>query len=910
MKWTRRSTLLAGAASAALFLSGGIAQAFIASSAGAGGGGTQLTSIMLSETAGNTIPANFIAPNLGHPFKKGDVASGRYPYFYTAGNLSVPYTMYNAVYWADGSLKHASFLLRPQVGIAANGSLTVNIGTTASSPGSSSRSTSDLTAADLRLAAVGLDNLSGTWTSILNDGVSGTNQSFSGPDIVSYTDGAVGRVYRIRASFEQSGAAHGQMECYWYVAVLQNAAGGLYGIRYLGRLTQPWYNSTNSPTRTFRSFSALQTLSGAVQQRDLFATYLQPQTITRSSGNQFNADTTYLQSCMAVQLSTSGVMPTGLSAATTYWINRVSAGKVQFCTAAQPSAVGNAVVTVSDAGTGTLTLTPIAYCCMFGSLWTSGSTATWDYIQGGGSIASDATVRCSMNKTYWRSTKMMPSYDLSVSPTSNTAQIMFPGWGGPVERANSTTGERDDIGVFPAWYARHFLTQAAVDEQVVRVVGLVQGLWSFHLRDTTTKSLPVGNGNTYSGMPAANASFRWDPQGGGGSNVTGFTIPSNNQCLSCFNNQDTQHMPAFSYYPYLLTGEPQFLDLNAELANNALINRLNQSGTAVVSGSQNALVGKRTVTISGVTRTGILLDGSAALRSDAWALRDMAAAAAMQTGNPENASYGTYFGDLNTDNWAAAQAFNGIETSFWLSSGFMGYGGVKPEGQCTQGNWQQGYWTYSNALAAAITENADALSFLSHPVKLFSFIRTNFGCAAVGSYQYVYRSTDANDGPAITTVPQFALWGSNTSWTSGGHFTVTPQNGYVLTVNDVYIFVSEEGGIPGNFTAVTPYYVVNVGVAGANTFDLSATLGGSPIVPNTSSSTAPAFIGFANHPATGFNSADTNDGYGANISGAMQYAQAVGATVDTACISDMLARMAGDGVTFTSNPKYGMTSSF
>lgn len=910
MKLSRRA-LLASAALAASTFWADPAAAWLAS--GASNTQTLLTTMTVSETTGSTVAANSIPPMFGHPFKKGDIKSGKWPQFKLTDGTNVPFTMFNVNRWSDSSLKHAGFLILLPVGIAANSSVTINIYNNGASPGASSRSTSDFTAADLRCRVTGLDNLSGDWTSLLNDGIANTNQAFAGgaPDIVSYADGAVGRVWRVRASFEQSSAAHGQMECYWYVAALQDASGGLYGIRYLGRLTQPWYNSTNTPTRTFRSFSAFSTLTGTTPIRDLFATYLQPQTFTFQSGNQFNATTTNrLQSGMAVQVSSSGTLPTGLSAATTYWLYVPGNGHIQFSTAAQPSTVGNSIVTISGAGTGTLTLTPITYCCQFGSLWTNQDTATWDYIQGGGSIAADVTLRCSFNKTYWHATKMVPPLDLTVNPTSNAAQVMFPGWGGPVLRATTTTGERDDIGVISAWAARHFLTQAAVDETVVRVVGLAGGQWSIHLRDTTTKSLPVANNNTYSGMPAANNAFQWAPQGGGSSSVTGFTIPSNNNCLSCFNNQETSHIPSFSYYAYLLTGEPQFLDNIAEFANNALINRNVISGTAAVDGTQNTFGGKRTVTISAVQRFGILLN-SGQLRADAWGLRDLAAAAALQPGNPENASYATYFNDLLTDNWAAAVAFNGIQTSFWLANGILGFqDGGKPEGPGTVGMWMHGYFQYANAFAYAVTENADALTFLNHVVKLPAAIRTAYGAWSIATYQYIYRTADTTTGPVITAISQLGCWGQVLSWASGGQFTVTPQGGYVLTNGDAFHFVTEEGGPPTGFSALVPYYVVNAGNAGANKFDLSATVGGAPIVLTNSGNANPAFLSASAAPATGFISADTNDGYGANVSGGLQYATALGATVDAACISDMLARMAGDGVTFTSNPKYGMVGTF
>ena len=59
-------------------------------------------------------------------------------------------------------------------------------------------------------------------------------------EIIVIGDGPAGKLWRIRGAFKQSGAAHGQLECYHYLLLAQNNAGGLSHIEYLPRVAQPW----------------------------------------------------------------------------------------------------------------------------------------------------------------------------------------------------------------------------------------------------------------------------------------------------------------------------------------------------------------------------------------------------------------------------------------------------------------------------------------------------------------------------------------------------------------------------------------------------------------------------------------------------------------------------------------------
>ncbi len=235
-----------------------------------GGGGSLLTTLTLVNTSGSEQAANFVAPMFGQPFVQGDVPSGQYPAFELTDGTPCPATIHSITTWPDGSMKWCGVLMRVPTTIAGSGSLTINVKNGGSAPAASSRTTGDLTAADLSTVLTGVTNLTGEWTASLNTAITDAD------DIVQIGDGPAGRIWRIGGPFKQSGSPHGQLHCWHYVAALQNSSGGLLGLRYLGRFGQVWAD-VNSPTKTYRDCTA-QFKRGATLVRQL-------QGITTRSGN-------------------------------------------------------------------------------------------------------------------------------------------------------------------------------------------------------------------------------------------------------------------------------------------------------------------------------------------------------------------------------------------------------------------------------------------------------------------------------------------------------------------------------------------------------------------------------------------------------------------------------------------------
>jgi|GEM_PF-4225102 len=842
-----------------------------------------LTTFTVSNTSGSTVAADFIPPMFGHPFKKGDIATGHYPKFETVGGTNIPYTMFGQTYWSDGSLKFASFLIRVPTTVAGSGSITVNVKSTITAPGSSSRSLADLSSGstDLQVVVTGLDNLSGTWTSSLNQGVTDND------DILTFGDGPVGKVWRIRQQFMQSGSNHGQLECYWYVSALQDASGNLYGLRYLGRVTQPWYD-VDSPAKCGRSFSSFLLKNGASTVRDCW-TNTTPRSASYTSGDSLTVTAHGFEDQTLVRASGT-TLPSPLVSGTSYFTQSFGTDTLKL-QAASNFLGGTAPISLSGSASG-MTLTAYPYLTHFGSLWTCGTSAMWDYVQAGGSVSADATVRVVHNAQYWMSTGLVPTY-ATTTPTTQQSYSYSLGTMGPVQRANGGTGERSDIGVMPTWHVKTLLSQRATDQQVSRVVGLALGHAAIHVLNSSTKTVKPCNSGTYSGMPASSNSFRWD---GNTSHTSGFTNPTGSMTFSALQSLTFDHMPAFASYPYMMTGEPQYLDLMLEMANVAV------SGgyTGVTTATAQNCGAERNISINGTSYNGVVTF-NVQLRAGAWAARDIGwTAALLPDSPPQCAAYKTYFNDLSTANYAAVMDFtNNLATTFWKTSGLLHFTDI-----CNLSPWMNGYYLQAASHVAKMTESSSATAVASHLSKWYDWVRTNHGAWHITAYRSVVRVGSTGAANLITSPSQTAYHTLQpaASWDSGtGLFTIGTQlQGFSVQNGDVMMWENIETTAPGGFSACTPYYVVN---KSGTTFQLAATPGGTPIAPTNTAAPGATFTVVANPPSTncigGILSAS---GYLSNIHGALKLAKAAGATVNQALIDDLASR--ATGIDYSDDPKY------
>lgn len=906
------------------------AQAFLVRGGIVSGGGVGglLTTMTLLNTSGSTQAVGTCTQIFGHPFKKGDIPSGTAPIFKTAGGTTIPFSMSsNLSTWSDGSLKHAAFMLRLPVTIAGSGSLAVNIYNGGTAPSASTRALSDFAASslDLNVFVTGQDQLTGDWTSNLNQGVSAANS-----DNYVWLDGDAGKVWRVRASFRQAAADHGQLEGYWFVQALNDTSNALGGVRYLCRVAQPWYD-IDSPAKQYRSFSAFKTRNGTSDIRDLMATLPAAKTFTWSSSGGGYADSKITSTAngfetgIACKLSTTGTLPTGLDSTTLYMAYHGSAASIgvnSFGLSLDFSdSGGGALIQPTGAGTGTHTCTMYPMVSHFGSLFTAEADGRYSYIQGGGSVASDTTIVCQFDNAYWCRTTLLPPYAIGTyTPTSNPTYTYYPGCAGPVDRYVGGTGERSDIGLFNDWQIRHLFRQSAVDERAVRVIGLVGGHLNSCLRQKATKSIPVCNNTTYTGMPAANTTFR------NGSSISGFTPATlTNLRIQGWSGLDYSHITPFHYYAYMLTGEPQYCDLLVEYASAAMYGGYAGTDTAVVSGSVNSLKGVRNCVINGTTRYGVFLSENL-LRTPAWLIRGIASTFITPDSNPEKAAYRTYFNALLTD------TFQGIiDYIAMLTAGAASYvttNGMWSEQQNSAGGinemWARGYYMNCIAFASALTEIANARTFANYLMKWPAHVANTFGAWCVGNYQGLERQGGSEQSLYIDSDTKYAIeTGVNVqfgvSWASGtNRFTWTTQTdsiGTALTLNNGDKMMwngTLNGALPGGFTGWVPYYVVNKsGSTVGSTFQLSTTIGGAPVTITDTGSNSSMYIMPSVVPGgTSTACSRGGSGYAANITSSSQYLNASGGTVDAAYLAAMETIVAADASAFTTEPKYATRSTY
>jgi hypothetical protein len=393
---------------------------------------------------------------------------------------------------------------------------------------------------------------------------------------------------------------------------------------------------------------------------------------------------------------------------------------------------------------------------------------------------------------------------------------------------------------------------------------------------------------------------------------------------------DESHMPGMTYYPYVLTGEPQFMDLVAEYANAGLYTMYTPGGTAVVSDTENFIGATRNATIDGNAYHGVFF-GDDLLRAIAWPIRDIAAAQILPDSNPENASYNSYFSDVLSDIYDGYNAYIGMLSAgadpYVTDNGLFledsnGAGGI-------QESWTMGYLISSVNLAYGLSKSSSSLEFLNYLLKWPSHLYSSFGVWAIPYYQAMGRKNGASCAagacrtPYIDSDDQFAVYGYNLTWSSGtGIFTLQsiPSANYLLANDDVFMWNGAiEGAPPAGFSGENVrYFVVNKSGSGGvgTTFQLSDSLGGAPLtLTDTQASSRHVYGMPAVRPAgyVGDTGGFSASGYLANLTANIGWAKAVGATVDASMLSDLQALVSGSSgyvAAYESDPKYAMTDSY
>lgn len=889
----------------------------------------------LANTSGSATATNSHPQAFAILCKKGDFPTGTYPVLKTSGGTTVPYTYWNEGRWSDGSLKILPCLARFPDAIAGSGSASLKVYNGGTSQSASAITLSMLYAENLTIEATGgLDNISGDWTVDI--------QSANVLETVVYGSGPAGIVWRLLLDFKQSGAAHGQLVSYVYIMGLQDASGNLAGWRLMPRVTQPWYNY-DTPVKNYRSFTSMVLKANGSTICDPMANYSAKDFTWANSGddnNLLNCNANGYTSGVAGRLTTNGTLPAGLVTGRTYWIRQPTSDYNNFYLM-DGSSITATNITVTDAGTGVHTFTPLPYVDAFCSYWCATDQGRYVYMQGAGSAAAEPTILVQADKTYDRATKIIPPYKLSgVTANANTNYTWAPYQYGGLGTFTGAGGEGDSIGVLNAWAIRQFYRQTTLDERVTRIIGLAMGMMPVCFKDRTTKNyLNFTNSTSYTGMPSAvgATSLRFLPGGGvvgfgtpGGScvftgSITGSTLTvtavtsgtikafdylngpgvsaatriffsgtgtggtgtysldvsqtvgsttlvsgSAGNWTHGFDRPDISHLWSAAAFPYMMFGEPQYYDILKEEAQNALL----QQGT-----------GGRNFTVGSTTYYGIGLGGKSTVREGAWSMRNLLWPAILSPDtDPDGSDYTTYCRAIG-----AQQGAYLLDYTATLPTYCQDYGFWMPQNNTSwKSSWQLSYCALTSLMGAGGLEDSNLLDLVAFwakwPVHTRTFTNSSFHYLTY----YEISSTNYAVGGA-PFISSDAEWGAQPGasggfgWSSGTNkFTWTTPN-FTPTDGDKVIFwrTTDAADKPAGFTFGVPYYAVNTS---GNTFELSATIGGSAItLTDTKASLSPELIGVVVQNPNANNGVGLNNFYengGAAQSNAwVKWFQALGGSV-------------------------------
>lgn len=905
--------------------------------------GSVITTETFSSLTGSAISSGAFPQMRGFQFRKTDIPTGQWPQLQTTTGQQIPITIWNESRWSDGSYKHCGMLIGQVPTTIATTGTTINVLSGGTNPALSASGFTDaqLYAEGISVNITGFQNLSGTWSALLNGDAKTIRNLTLG-------DGPAGRVKKFTILFQQSGVAHDSLVCDLYVQELRNPNGTKAGYRVLPRVIQPWYNSG---TRAIRGLSAFNiTWTGGGGGTVTPALPYTPNTIVTEGPdpNVYGATSCHTTSPndwwtgqgrfdgQAPELAaiygrfTSG---SGFSLNTVVGISAYSNGS---------GASGGTHISIGGSVSGSGVFNPCYVVFDWSGCFGATTAGKYQYIKGSGTqtaAVADPSILMKFDPIYRRKTRFFPPYralpgDTAYTPFSPTPSAnSWPYSWGPWQTGLTAVGldaggEHEWIGPLQAPQARHYYNQTQVDDTLARTLGLAITNFATCIRDRTSAGFLNVSSNAYGqgvGPPASGA--QWSSYFWNGTTATGFPAnPANGN--PSFRSSGPDHYPTGAYYAYLITGEPQYTDLQIESSIGGLIAQYYQNPV--------------TPTFA-VAAVGVTCNGEDGPRTIGWCLREFAYAAAIMP-DVDPVDPGGANGPVKyvKDNWARNIKYQ-LDTFNAGNSYTKANGLWLPKVTITR-QWMRGYVMSAIAAAAGVLEDANALAMIQNQATWYNHV------AAITSPACNYGDNDIYYNPGgmgdyFSGVPITAdnMWGNQCGaptgfigglTTPGGSpalFTMgnvnpamyTPQNG------DCFVISSREpfgGGIngaqPSGISYGQDYYVRNLVHTSGNvwTCNLSATPSGALINVGGSGGSGDGSLGMrplaSSVPATStwgdFASGASNLN---EIGGPMGWMQAVftavGSTSNlTSVLADRDTRRAQTAALFQSDPKWAIGSKF
>lgn len=499
-----------------------------------------------------------------------------------------------------------------------------------------------------------------------------------------------------------------------------------------------------------------------------------------------------------------------------------------------------------------------------GSFYTSGAAGTWDFVQGGGSTASAPTVRVTHNTPYWVATKLFRPQKTSFTPAVAASQDYFPNCKGEaLAYYTGTTGPRAEIGTIPLWAARHLITQSAVDERIVRVSGLAQGGYRTNVRLASTKQIVpcIDPSPSYAGLGAIRTTWRYWGAASGGFQLA----PDNNHVWG--GEYESHHRGAMAYYAYMLTGEPQYLDMMVEVAAATMLN--SYEGTSVYKTTQPITVntmltsgyaGERRGNVNGTIFKGAgIFTLGGLVRFAAWSSRDVAQAAAVY---PDVCPSGTetrkYLREVLDEAYREMVAYKNARSVDWQNSGILSFNGDPLAGV---NPWCSAYLSESVCHQASILQNPNAVALRQFIAKFWKRIYDTQALGAIAAYNASFFDENGVQADSVDGI----------CWSYGAEFTFStatnrctisgPNGKWSPTNGDVFAFATYKDADKPFPEAVDckRFYAVN---CSGQTFQLSAMPGGAPLTVTADVTISECFVKIANQsPNFSFQTSENWVGY-------------------------------------------------
>jgi len=918
----RRSVLAGAAAGVAMVPVSSMARLFGRGGAPSGAPPPSglITTLTLVSTSGSTVGAGAPVPPFGLQFADGDIPSGEYPELQFDSDDSVwPCTFSQVRSWASGAMKHCSVIPACSPKAITTGGITVNVLSGGSAPAASGRSRTEIYAANFVTKMTGAGSnfgLTGAWTAELENDANNFQK-------VTYADGGGGLSERHWTKVNAAGTPHGQLECLHYVVAVNDTSGNLAGFWYLPRVWQPYYNQ-DTPAKGWRALSAF-TIDSVGPGGSGTATITPPfgytaRDVTWTSGASFTCNTTpdwyhgagqheAAYNSVPCVLTTTGTLPAGWSLTQLYFVhaNSDNTNSLSLTSAASTEAPA----TATNGGSGTHTLTPVRNVLHFGSQFGATAEGKSNWVQAQGSVSAPGLVQVRFDPVYRRSTRCFLPFDLSITIDSCLTSVgsYTYSWDtlsvGPLTLHTAGAGNRGDIGLITDWQRRHFSNQAVVDELYARMIGLSRAHFGTGLYDLSTHGPAQLYNATYANMPTTGYdTLTWNPSAG--TTGAGFTLPPNTNVCAGFDGTTTDHMPSTAAYAYEVFGEPVYLDLILEAAMGGLL----QYGP----GARNPT--------SPSTAYGVVTEFAYTIRNLAWALRDLVFADGLW---PDTDPYGTGIPDMLSDCRTASVNWPNL----WIAGGnsYVSTNKLWAPNNTQHAPWMLDYTAHTYTLAYTLCEDANALTMLQGMQTWWNYVATTFSYGQIYTYYdlvYVDGGTPYTDPDTISDDAHFASLGAGMvglpsgvaiSWASGtpGVFTaIEPGQGYTPANGDKWIFPAYDNHAqpvtpPGGLSSNTPYYAVN---RSGNTFNLSATPGGSAInISTTSAGLGVENIGLV---PVSFTSTGMVSNYQEVRLGVFQCMTAAGVTGMSSLLSDCQTRFnaLSPPVDFNNYPKWAMNTSW